>query len=705
MDRKMPLSNVRNVGIMAHIDAGKTTVTERILYYTGKTHRLGEVHEGEAIMDWMDQERERGITICSAATTTFWKDHRINIIDTPGHVDFTVEVERSLRVLDGAIALFCAVGGVEPQSETVWRQSENYSIPKIAFVNKMDRTGADFYYVIDRIREQLGANPVPITIPMLTEEGFLGIVDLITNKAIYYDDEDLGTKEGIQEIPEFMVEEAKKWRLHLVEAASEQDEELLELFCSGEEVSEKALQDGLRRATLTRKVVPVLCGSAFKNKGVRRLLDAAVHYLPSPDDLPPVIGYTMESEKVEHPQTEEGPLAALAFKVVADKHMGKMIYFRVYSGTIRQGSYVLNSTQGKKQRVGRLLRMHANRHEARDEIYSGDIGVAIGLSDTVTGDTLCDQETPLTLSPIEFPQPVISVAISPSSRADRDKLPKGLAKLAEEDPTFVVTVDSETSETVISGMGELHLDIIVDRLRREFGINADVGPPQVAYRETMTSPFEINHKYVKQTGGKGQYAHVVLRLEPTDPGEGFEFTNKIVGGSVPREYVPAVERGIIEAMEAGVWSSSPVVDVRVTLVDGSSHAVDSSERAFKICGSMAFKQGFLKGNPELLEPVMSVTVEVPKDYQGGVCSGICGRRGRIEGMEEIGGGTGSRIRAMVPLAEMFGYATSIRQETSGRGNFTMSFEHYEAVPFSIAEEIVEKRRKKQKEEGRQGVMS
>lgn len=702
MDRKMPLSNVRNVGIMAHIDAGKTTVTERILFYTGKTHRVGEVHDGEAIMDWMDQERERGITICSAATTTFWDDHRINIIDTPGHVDFTVEVERSLRVLDGAIALFCAVGGVEPQSETVWRQSENYSIPKIAFVNKMDRSGADFYWVMDRIREQLGANPVPITIPMMTEQGFLGIVDLISNKAIYYDDEDLGTKEGVEEIPDFMKEEAGKWRLHLVEAASEQDEELLELYCSGEDVSEAVLQEGLRRATLSRKVVPVLCGSAFKNKGVRRLLDAVTHYLPSPADLPPVIGYAPDSTEVANPQTEEGPLSALAFKVVADKHMGKMIYFRVYSGTLHQGTYVLNSTQNKKQRVGRLLRMHANRHEARDAIFAGDIGVAIGLSDTVTGDTLCDQETPLTLSPIEFPQPVISVAINPVSRADKDKLPKALAKLAEEDPTFVVNVDHETAETVISGMGELHLEIIIDRLRREFGISADVGAPQVAYRETMTSPFEVNYKHVKQTGGKGQYAHVVLQVEPTDPGEGFEFTNKIVGGAVPREYVPAVEKGIIDAMGEGVWSHSPVVDVRVQLIDGSSHAVDSSERAFRICAKQAFRQAFLKGNPELLEPVMSVNVDCPQDHAGGVCSSICGRRGRIEGMDELSSGV--RVRAMVPLAEMFGYATALRQETSGRGNFTMSFEHYEAVPFSLAEELVEKKRKL-KNEKNSGVLT
>jgi len=700
MERSVPLTHVRNVGIMAHIDAGKTTVTERILFYTGRTHRLGEVHDGMATMDWMEQERERGITICSAATTTFWHDYRINIIDTPGHVDFTVEVERSLRVLDGAIALFCAVGGVEPQSETVWRQSENYSIPKIAFVNKMDRAGADFYWVIERIRQQLGANPVPITIPIVKDEAFMGIIDLIANKAIFYDDPDMGTQEGIEEIPDFMKEVAAKWRLHLVEAASEQDEQLLELYCSGAEVSEQALQDGIRRATLTRRVVPVLCGSAFKNKGVRRLLDAVTHYLPSPADLPPVIGFTPDSEQVEHTHVEDGPLAALAFKVVADKHMGKMVYFRVYSGTIRQGSYVLNSTQGKKQRVGRLLRMHANRHEARDAIFCGDIGVAIGLSDTITGDTLCEENHVMTLMPIEFPQPVMSVAITPVTRTDKDKLPKALQRLAEEDPTFVVRGDPETNETIISGMGELHLEIIVDRIRREYGVAADVGPPQVAYRETITTASKINHKFVKQTGGRGQYAHVVLELEPADPGAGFEFINKVVGGSVPREYVPAVEKGIIDAMEKGVWSDSPVVDVLVRLVDGSAHDVDSSERSFRICASMAFKKAFLQGAPELLEPVMSVTIDCPKDHAGTACSSVCGRRGKIEGMEDTASGV--RVRARVPLAEMFGYAGALRQETSGRGNFTMSFERYEAVPFSIAEEIVEKKRK-EKEAG--AVMS
>jgi elongation factor G len=691
MPRQVPLERVRNIGIMAHIDAGKTTVTERILHYTGRTHKIGEVHDGEAVMDWMEQEQERGITITSAATTCFWNNHRINIIDTPGHVDFTVEVERSLRVLDGAIALFCAVGGVEPQSETVWRQAEKYSVPKIAFVNKMDRAGADFFRVVKNIKEMLGSNPVPIVIPMMDDNGLIGVIDLVHHVAHYYDEPDKASeKRHDAPVPEEFKEEHDKWYRHLVEKVSEVDDHLMEKFINEEEITEKELVDGLRRATLARSIVPVLCGAAFKNKGVRRLLDSMVELLPSPIDLPPTIGYSMKGEETDRVPKDEGRLAALAFKVVSDKHMGKLVYFRVYSGTMNSGSYVLNSTKEKKQRVGRLMQMHANHQENRDAIYSGDIGAAVGLSDTTTGDTLCDPDNPIVLEAIEFPSPVLSVAISPNSRGDRDKLSNGLSRLAEEDPTFTVSSGEEKGETVISGMGELHLEIIVDRLKREFNVEASVGQPQVAYRETITGPYTINHKYAKQSGGRGQYAHVVMTLEPTDPGSGFEFDNKIVGGVIPREYIPAVEKGVLGAMVEGIYAGYPVVDVKVTLFDGSYHDVDSSEQAFRIAASQAFKDAFRHANPELLEPVMSVTVVTPEDYAGGITGNLCSRRGRVEGIDVTP--QGHTIRAMVPLSEMFGYATDLRNISSGRASFTMHFEHYEAVPFDLAEKIVEEKR-------------
>jgi len=676
---------------MAHIDAGKTTTTERILFYTGLTHRLGEVHEGQATMDWMAQERERGITITSAATTAIWKDHRINIIDTPGHVDFTVEVERSLRVLDGAIALFCAVGGVEPQSETVWRQAEKYSIPTIAFVNKMDRLGADFFGVVEEIRKQFGENPIPVLIPIGSEDNFHGVIDLIEQRAMYYDDEQ-GKDVRNEPIPGDLRDYADQWRQYLIEKASEQDEHLLEKYCNGEQISSDELRRAIRTATLNNLAVPVLCGSAFKNKGVQKLLDAVTYYLPSPLDMPPTPGTAPDGTEIIRLPKDDGRLSALAFKVVADKHLGKMVYFRVYSGTMQAGTYILNSTQDKRQRVGRLLQMHANHREMRDQIYCGDIGVAIGLGDTVTGDTLCSPDEPIILEAIEFPAPVISVSIAPASRADREKLSRALMLLAEEDPTFTVHYDSETEETVISGMGELHLDIIVDRIRREFGVQATVSAPQVAYRETITTGREIVERYVKQTGGKGQFAHVAIHIEPLEAGQGFEFINNIQRGAIPREFIPAVEKGIIDAMAKGVYADCPVVDVRVSLFDGKHHEVDSSEMAFRTCAAIAFKRGFMLAGPELLEPMMSVNVVTPGEHSGSINSHLCSKRGRIQGMEMDG--PTHRIDAIVPLSEMFGYATDLRTMTQGRASFSMHFEHYEAVPFSIAEEIVAEKKKK-----------
>ena len=690
MTRISPLERVRNVGIMAHIDAGKTTVTERILFYTGKTHRLGEVHDGKATMDWMAQERERGITITSAATTAFWEDHRVNLIDTPGHVDFTAEVERSLRVLDGTIALFCAVGGVEPQSQTVWRQAERYSVPRIAFVNKMDRAGADFFGVVKAIKNELGANPLPVVIPIGSEEDFKGIVDLVEEKAIVYDDEEAGESYREEAIPAALVSQAAEWRNRLIEKVSELDDALFDKFCNGEHAEADEIRRALRKATLEGSAVPVFCGAAFKNKGVRRLLDGIIQYLPSPVDLPPVIGKCLEGTDIDRVPKDEGRLAALAFKVVADKHAGKMVYVRVYSGTLRAGTYVYNAAKRKRQRIGRLLQMHANHREERDAIHCGDIGAAIGLSDTATGDTICDEAHPIILEAIEFPVPVLSVSVSPAGRADRDKLGIALARLAEEDPTFVVSQNTETGQTLLSGMGELHLEIIIDRLKREFSVDAEVGAPEVAYRETLTETIKINHRLVKQTGGRGQYAHVVLAIEPLGPGHGFEFESAVVGGNVPKEYVPSVERGIVDAMTEGAYAGYPVVDVKATLIDGSSHDVDSSDRAFRSCAAAAFKQAFRKGGPVLLEPVMSVNVFSPEDFTGNVTASLCARRGRITRMEPRAGG--HDMTALVPLAEMFGYATELRTVTQGRAVFHMQFEHYEAVPFAIAEEIAAKRK-------------
>ena len=676
---------------MAHIDAGKTTVSERILFYTGKTHRVGEVDAGTATLDWMPQERERGITITSAATTTVWRDHMVNLIDTPGHVDFTVEVERSLRVLDGAIGLFCAVGGVEPQSETVWRQAEKYEVPRIAFVNKMDRPGADFFEVVGEIQRELGANAVPVVIPIFEDAEFSGIVDLVQDCAVYYDDPSLGTHAHEEPVPERLRDEAARWRRHLVEKVSELDERLLEKYCADEPVSEAELRAAIRKATHAHLICPVLCGSAFRNKGVRRLLDAVVDYLPSPIDLPPVSGVCLAGEEIERVPKDDGRLAALAFKVVADRHVGKLVYVRVYSGTLHAGTYVLNSTRNKRQRVGRLLRMHANRQEIVEALYSGEIGAVIGLGDTVTGDTLCDAEHPIILEAIEFPSPVLSVAVATENRPSADRLSAALARLAEEDPTFLVANDPETSDTIISGMGELHLDIILDRLRREFAVDVVPGPPQVAYRETITTAVDIEEKLVKQTGGRGQFAHVVMTLLPLPPGQGFEFASEVVGGRVPREFIPAIERGIIDAMAKGPWAGFPVVDVRAVLTDGSFHEVDSSDLAFRTCAAMAFKRAFLRGSPQLLEPIMSVNVIVPEDFAGAVTSHLCAKRGHVTGMERQG--NAQEIQAMVPLANMFGYATELRNATQGRGTFTMHFEHYEAVPFAIAEEIIAKKRK------------
>ncbi len=686
MARKYPLERVRNIGIMAHIDAGKTTVSERILFYTGKSYKLGEVHDGETQLDWMAQERERGITITSAATTTVWHDHMINLIDTPGHVDFTVEVERSLRVLDGVIGLFCAVGGVEPQSETVWRQAEKYSVPRIAFVNKMDRPGADFYGVVEQIQKELGANAVPMTIPIGSEENFAGIVDLVDDVAVFYDETDRGMTWREEPIPDAMRDDVRKWKQNLLEKVSDVNDRLLEKFMQEEPIGDRELSAAIRAATLKHLICPVICGSAFKNKGIQRLLDAVVSYLPSPIDLPPTLGLGPTGDAIERVPRDDDRLAALAFKVVADRHVGKLVYVRVYSGTLKAGSPVYNSTQEKDQRIGRLLRMHANRQEQVDALYSGEIGAVVGLSDTVTGDTICSRTDPIVLEAIEFPAPVLSIAVSIADRNDREKLAHGLNRLAEEDPTFIVTADAETEETVLSGMGELHLEILVDRLRREFGVQVKTGAPQVAYRETITGRAEINEKYVKQTGGRGQFAHIVMRLEPLKAGEGFEFVNKVVSGRVPKEYIPAVERGVVDVMKKGAFAGFPVVDIRVTLLDGSYHEVDSSDIAFRTCASRAFRRMFLKCNPQLLEPQMSVNVVTPEDSAGAVMGALCNRRGLISGMDQQG--NAKVIKALVPLATMFGYATELRNQSQGRATFTMHFEHYEAVPFSVVEEII-----------------
>ena len=685
MGRQYPLERTRNIGIMAHIDAGKTTTTERILFYTGRVHRIGEVDEGSATMDWMVQEQERGITISSAATTCFWREHRINIIDTPGHVDFTVEVERSLRVLDGAVAIFCSVGGVEPQSETVWRQADKYHVPRIAYINKMDRIGADFFRSVESLKEKLGANPVCVHLPIGEEDRFCGVVDLIHNRAVIWVD-DLGTQMKELPVPAEMRELAAAYREKLLEAVAEADEELMLKYLEGEELTPEEIKRGLRKGTLATKITPVLCGSSYKNRGVQLLLDAIVDFLPSPTDIPAVRGINPATGREDRRVArDDEPFSALAFKIMVDPYVGKLTFFRVYSGRLASGSYVYNSTKNRRERVGRLVLMHANHREEVDAVFAGDIAAAIGLKFATTGDTLCDEEHPILLESMDFPEPVISVAIEPKTKADQDKMGIALQRLAEEDPTFRVHFDQETGQTIISGMGELHLEIIVDRLLREFKVGANVGRPQVAYKESLRKPARAEGKFIRQTGGRGQYGHVVLEVEPRERGAGFEFVNKIVGGVVPKEYIPAVEAGVREAMENGVLYGYPVVDVRVTLVDGSYHPVDSSEMAFKVAGSLAFKKAAGHAEPQLLEPVMRVEVVVPDDYMGDVIADLNGRRGHIDAMEMQG--KMRVIRSRVPLAEMFGYATELRSRTQGRGTYTMQFDHYAEVPQSIVEKI------------------
>jgi elongation factor G len=683
------LDHVRNIGIMAHIDAGKTTTTERILYYTGRTHKMGEVHEGAAVMDWMAQEQERGITITSAATTAFWRDFRVNIIDTPGHVDFTVEVERSLRVLDGAIAVFDAVAGVEPQSETVWRQADRYRVPRIAFINKMDRTGADFFAAVQSMVDRLGARPVPVQLPLGQEEHFRGVIDLVEMRALVWQDE-LGTSYEIEEIPAELMEQAQEYHHQLIDAVADHDDELMETYLLDEEaVTPEMLRRSLRKSTLDISVTPVLAGSAFKNKGVQPLLDAVIEYLPSPLDVPPVHGVDprTENELSRRPAVDE-PLTALAFKVMSDPYVGKLTYVRVYSGVLNAGDRVLNTATGKTERVGRILQMHANHREEREHIVAGEIAATVGLKNTTTGDTLATDTAPIRLESMDFPEPVISVAIEPKTKGDQDKLSQGLQRLADEDPTFRVRTDDETGQTLISGMGELHLEIIVDRLTREFNVDANVGRPQVAYRETIGRPVEkVEGRFVRQTGGRGQYGHAVINAEPLQPGDGYEFVDKIVGGAIPKEYIRSVDLGIQEAMESGVLSGFPVVDVRVELVDGSYHEVDSSEMAFKIAGSMALKNAEQRARPKLLEPVMAVEVVTPEEYLGDVMGDLNSRRGRVEGLEPRG--NAQAIKARVPLATMFGYATDLRSTTQGRATFTMQFDRYEEVPQSIAGELVD----------------
>ena len=686
MSRQFQINHIRNIGIMAHIDAGKTTTTERILFYTGKVHRMGETHEGSAVMDWMVQEQERGITITSAATTAFWKENQINIIDTPGHVDFTVEVERSLRVLDGAVAVFCAVGGVEPQSETVWRQADKYNVPRVAFINKMDRVGADFFRVVAMMKSKLGSNPVPIQIPIGAEENFRGIIDLIEEKAIIYLD-DLGTKSEKQEIPEELKAEVEQYRNQMLESLAEFDEEILEDYLEGKAITPQRIRTVLRQATIESKVTPVLCGSAFKNKGVQLLLDAVVEYLPSPLDVPAIKGIDINTkEPVERHPSDDDPFAALAFKVMTDPYVGKLVFFRVYSGLLAAGSYVYNANKERRERVGRILLMHANHREEVKFVRTGDIAAAVGWKETGTGDTLCSEENPIHLESMEFPEPVISVAIEPKTKVDQDKLGLSLVKLAEEDPTFRVHTDTETGQTIISGMGELHLEVITDRLIREFRVEANIGKPQVAYRETIREATKAEGKFVRQSGGRGQYGHVWLQLEPNEPGAGFTFLNKIVGGVVPKDYIPAVEAGVKGAMSNGVLAGYPMVDVKVTLVDGSYHEVDSSEMAFKIAASMGFKEGCKKAKPVLLEPIMKIEIITPDDYLGDVLGDFNSRRGKVEGMDPRPGA--QAIHGFVPMAQMFGYATVLRSISQGRAIYTLTFSHYEEVPASIAQEII-----------------
>ncbi|TCO75018.1 elongation factor G [Marinisporobacter balticus] len=686
MPRQFPLEKTRNIGIMAHIDAGKTTTTERILFYTGRTHKIGEVHDGGATMDWMEQEQERGITITSAATTAQWKNHRINIIDTPGHVDFTVEVERSLRVLDGTVAVFCAKGGVEPQSETVWRQAEKYGVPRMAFVNKMDIMGADFYNVVGMLKDRLKANAVPIQLPIGAEDTFVGLIDLIEMNARIYKD-DLGKEIETTEIPADMMEKAEEYRTALVEAVAESDEELMMKYLEGEELTVEEIREGIRIQTLANKMVPVCCGSAYKNKGVQLMLDAVIEFMPSPLDIPAIKGVLPDSEEEdERPADDKGPFSALAFKIMTDPYVGKLAFFRVYSGVLQAGSYVYNSTKGKKERIGRILQMHANSREEITEVYSGDIAAAVGLKDTTTGDTLCDQDNPIILESMEFPEPVIEIAIEPKTKAGQQKMGMSLAKLAEEDPTFRTWTNEETGQTIIAGMGELHLEIIVDRLLREFKVEANVGKPQVAYKETITMATDVDTKYSRQSGGRGQYGHVKLRVMPKESGTGYEFFNKVVGGAIPKEYIQHVDAGIQGAMQNGILAGFQVVDVKVELYDGSYHEVDSSEMAFKIAGSMAFKEAMKKAKPVLLEPYFKIEVVVPEDYMGDVIGDINSRRGKIEGMEARSGA--QVIKGYVPLSEMFGYATDLRSKTQGRGTYVMQFDHFEQVPNSVAEKII-----------------
>ena len=689
MARQVPLEKVRNFGIAAHIDAGKTTTTERILFYTGKTHKLGEVHDGAAVTDFMDQERERGITIQSAAVTAMWKGHQLNIIDTPGHVDFTIEVERSLRVLDGVVSVFCAVGGVQSQSETVWRQANRYEVPRMVFVNKMDRTGANFYRVLDQLRNRLGANAHPIQLPIGAEDQFTGIVDLIDMKAHIYTN-DLGTDIKVEDIPADMVEKANEYHAALVEAVSEFDDDLMMKFLEGEEPSMEEIKRVLRKATCENKIVPMCCGTAFKNKGVQLLLDNVVNYLPSPVDVKAIEGELEDGTKVERHSSEDEPFAALAFKVMTDPYVGRLTFLRVYSGKLTSGSYVLNATNGKKERISRLVQMYADQRNEIQEVYAGDICAAVGLKDTTTGDTLCDEKAPIILEKMSFPEPVISVAIEPKTKADQDKMGIALQKLAEEDPSFRVKSDTETGQTIISGMGELHLDIIVDRLLREFKVDANVGKPQVAYRETIRGNADQDSKFIRQSGGKGQYGHVKIQIEPAEENAGFVFENKIVGGAIPKEYIEPARKGMEEALEGGILAGFPMIDVKVTLYDGSYHEVDSSEMAFKIAGSMAIKEGTRKAKPCILEPMMKVEIEVPEENTGDIIGDISSRRGRVEGMEIIEGTGIQKIRATVPLAEMFGYATDIRSKTQGRGTFSMEFSKYEQVPANIEKEIIEK---------------
>lgn len=685
MPRQFPLEKTRNIGIMAHIDAGKTTTTERILFYTGKTHKLGEVHEGAATMDWMEQEQERGITITSAATTAQWNDTRINIIDTPGHVDFTVEVERSLRVLDGAVTVLCAKGGVEPQSETVWRQAEKYGVPRMIFVNKMDIMGADFYRVVGMVKDRLKANAVPIQLPIGAEDSFVGIVDLVEMKAEIYKD-DLGKEIESAEIPAELKETADEWRHHLVEAVAETDEELLMKYLDGEDLTIDEIKGAIRKMTIAGKMIPVICGSSYRNKGVQMLLDSVVAYMPSPLDIPPIKGIIPDTEvEDERPSDDKGPFSALAFKIMADPFVGKLAFFRVYSGTLKSGSYVYNSTKDKKERIGRILQMHANRREEIEEVYSGDIAAAVGLKDTTTGDTLCDEKHAIILESMEFPDPVIEIAIEPKTKAGQEKMGIALAKLAEEDPTFKTYTNEETGQTIIAGMGELHLEIIVDRLLREFKVEANVGKPQVSYKETLSGNADVDHKYAKQSGGRGQYGHVKIKVYPREPGAGYEFKNAIIGGAIPKEYIPKIDEGIREAMQNGPLAGYQVVDVGVELYDGSYHEVDSSEMAFKIAASMAFREAAKKAKPVLLEPIFKIEVTVPEEYMGDVIGDVSSRRGRIEGTDMHSGAVA--VRGFVPLSEMFGYATDLRSRTQGRGVYVMQFDHFEKLPESLLEKI------------------